>query len=338
MTTRKKRGRTVVVSPPTGQDHGRPLATTPAVRTRLDPGDPAERLAFALVQAHLRRRGVKVGATERAIKARIERARVELRETPTGAEEARSVTTGLTANGGALLRTVERAAPDARDFATRAAVRFVALVREHRVTSTAALVSLASAAQWSALGEMLRDECFALGVNGEGLGERLKTAAAASTAARLDLLGGLQLEREAKDAQPPPVPWLNVPVIPPGAPEPEDEHEPAQDAEYASAGDVEPVRDPDEAPEADEHGEYENRFSYSEPERVPHASEPPAGAVPGVGRTRAAASLAPRTHDAQGRLIVPTGGPSQSARAEMLKKFGQVFDDATGRWVKESKS
>ena len=198
---RNKRGRVVVTSPATGKAHGRALATAPAVRTRIEPGDPAERLAYALVERVMLKRGASSKLSARAIKARIDRARDELATHANGAEEARSITTGLTANGGALLRTVEQAAPDARAFAARAAVRFVALIREHQVTSTAAVVMLASAAQWSALGEMLRDRAFALGVKGDGFGDALKLAASCSGSSRLDLLGALQLEAQARAAR-----------------------------------------------------------------------------------------------------------------------------------------
>ena len=71
---RQKRGRTTVMTPPTGSAHGRALATAPAVRTRIEPGDPAERLAYALVERVMLRRGAASKFTARAIKARIDRA------------------------------------------------------------------------------------------------------------------------------------------------------------------------------------------------------------------------------------------------------------------------
>ncbi len=123
------------------------------------------------------------------------------------------------------------------------------------------------------------------------------------------------------------------PAAPLADPEPEDE--PEVDPEDEDATPIE--HEPDEEPEGDEPNEVRKPVFVLERDE-PEPPRPAASAVLGVGRSRASASVAPRTHDAQGRFIVPTGGPSPSARAEMLKKFGQVFDDATGRWVKETKS
>jgi hypothetical protein len=340
MTTRKKNGRTIVTSPPTGKAHGRPLATTPAIRTRLDPGDPAERLAYALVEHHLVRRGVKVDANANAIKRRIDRAREDLRLTPTGAEEARQITSGLTANGGGLLRTVETAHPDARGFAARAAVRFVALVREHDVTSTAALVSLASAAQWSALGEMLRDEMHAIGPKGDGFGERLKQATACSTAARLDLLGGLQLEREAKEAKPRATfPWQTPATGPAALPATvSTPDEPAIDPEPTSEDDGAPEDEADEG-EGPEEDAAEPGFGSRE-EHMPTTPNPYASAVPPRDRTietetpRETRIAMPQVDNIGRPIISARGGPTQAARDLARREHGLVWDDARQTWTK----
>jgi hypothetical protein len=198
MSKRKKNGRVVVVPPPVAQSHGRALPSAAAVRTRIEPGDPAERLAFAVVERTLQARGIVTGSSARAVKARIDRARAELALQPTGAEEARAITRGLTANGGAVLRSVEKASPDLREFAARAAVRFVAYVREHDVRSTAALVMLSAAAQWSAIGDALRDRLFT-----KLDADTIRMARDASSAARLDVLSALQVEQEARVARQP---------------------------------------------------------------------------------------------------------------------------------------
>jgi hypothetical protein len=315
------------------------LATTPAIRTRLEPGDPAERLAFALVEAHLRRAGVKVGATSRAIRARIERARDELRQSPEGAEEARHVTSGLTANGGALLRTVERAAPDTRDFATRAAVRFVALVREHGCTSTAAVVSLASSAQWSALAELLRDEAFAVGPAGESFGERLKQAAAASQAARLDLLGGLQVEREAREARPAPLfPWLAPAGQPRAEVRPPEVTGDAKASPVATStedeGDGEDGDDPDQDGEPGDQDDQDD----AEPSTEIDFSHEPVEPVEGPAARRPDGFAAtPDLVWVKGPLgsmiavpggVLPQASPGPEARREMRKRGVVWSDDA----------
>ncbi len=326
MTTRKKNGHVVILSPPVTASHGRPLSTVRAIRTRPEANEPAARYAVAQVERALAK-ATKQTAKERTATRRAERARAALLREVDGLAQVEAVNRALVADGGASLRAAAKAHPNAREYAIQAALTLVRLVREHDVSTSAGLAYLGSAAAWLAHERLLHDRAFAAEHPDAGL---LKMASIAATSARHALSWALHTEKEARDARPAPMPWLlNAPVAPPGAPEPEDEHEPAQDHEDASADDGEPVRDPDEAPEADEHGEYENRFSYSEPERVPHASEPPAGAVPGVGRTRAAASLAPRTHDAQGRLIVPTGGPDAAALREMKKRG---ID--TSRWEK----
>jgi hypothetical protein len=178
----------------------------PVVRTRIDAGDPSERLAFALIERHLQNRGVRTESTARALKSRIDRAREEMRGTPRGAEEARRIVEGITANGGAMLRTVQRSCVELRPFAARAAVRLVALVREHDIRSTAALVLLGSAAQWTALADALRDLVFERGPaatpgDGPSFGELLKLARDASNAARLDLLSALDVEKRTRDAR-----------------------------------------------------------------------------------------------------------------------------------------
>jgi hypothetical protein len=216
--TRQKRDRVIVPSPDVGKAHGRLVATAPALRRRVDPGDPAEVLAFALIEHHLQRRGIKGTGSARGIKARMDRARQKLRLDPKGAELVKAIASGLTSNGGALLRTVESASVEARPFAAGAAVRFVALVREHDIQSTAALVLLASASQWSALGELLRDRAFA-STETKAQAEALKSAASASQASRLDLLTGLQVERVAQEHRnrPPTFDWSAPP-----APAPQD--------------------------------------------------------------------------------------------------------------------
>ncbi|MGO8996004.1 MAG: hypothetical protein ACLQVI_22040 [Polyangiaceae bacterium] len=271
--SKKKGSRIVVRSPGAGRAHGRPLPTAPALRTRIAPGDAAERLAFALIERHLHNRGIDTGTSERAIKARLDRAREELRGQEGGADEALHITTGLAANGGALLRSVETAAPDSRAFAARAAIRFVHYVREHKAETTGALVLLASAAQWSALGELLRDRAFAAKADdAKALEQSVKLAATCASASRLDLLGGLQLEREARDAKPAPAwPWMaGAPPPPPDASE--DDEAPADEGEDADAS----TRHAGAAIEADEDDEQPPEDDMAE--RPPATN--PRGLVP----------------------------------------------------------
>jgi hypothetical protein len=198
--------------------HGRLAQVAPAARVDITLSDAAERYAFALVEKHLAR---KVGDAKarKAATQRSDRARSALVLQPGGLTESRRIVTSLHSCGGAVLRVVEKAHPDLREFAARAAVRLTALVREHDVQSTSALLLLGSASQWSALGEMLRERAFAIGPailttskamrvdDGGTVSASLpafesivRLARDCSATARLDLLSALELEKQARDA------------------------------------------------------------------------------------------------------------------------------------------
>jgi hypothetical protein len=212
---RTRNGREVVTTRPQTRAQGRRAPLAPAVRSNIDPRDPGERLAHALVDqavAHAQ----KDNRAREAAKDRAQRAREALRELPDGRNEVERITTGLSTNGGAMLRSVAIAHVDSKEYAARAAVRYVAWLREHAVECSSALVMLASAAQWTALGEMLRDRTFATdpatltAVRGRTDGmqsvrmssaDTLKLAERASSAGRLDLMAGLALEQQARDAR-----------------------------------------------------------------------------------------------------------------------------------------
>jgi hypothetical protein len=298
MSTRRKRGRTVTASPSAGKRHGRLAAVPAVVRTRIDPADASERLAYALIERHLLNRGVPVETNERALKSRIDRARDEMRTRPEGAEEARRITQGLTANGGAMLRTVERSCIELRAFAARAAVRLVALIREHGIESTAALVLLGSAAQWTALADALRDLVFERGPTapkGEGpsFAELLKLAQSASGAARLDLLSALDVEqrtRSARDADAGTITTDELqrrvlalrandpPTMTVDAPEPACVGDTQDDGETRHEGDMERdegiVQEPDEGPHVGR-GSRETRVSLPPPPAPPTSTPAP---------------------------------------------------------------
>lgn len=194
---RRKRGRVVAMSAPSARAHGRLAEVAPASRADVRLADPAERFAFALVERAVVRRSGDA-KQKRAAKQRADRARAALIAASDGHDEVRRIASALASCGGAVLRTVERAHADLREFAARAAVRLTALVREHDVTSTGALVLLGSAARWSALAEALHERAFVLGSGDETFATLVKLAQSSSNAARLDLLSALDLEQQSR--------------------------------------------------------------------------------------------------------------------------------------------
>ena len=190
----------MATAPPTPKAHGRLARVAPVVRLQVDAGDPCERFVAALVERAVAR---KVGSPhdKRNAKARGDRARAALVAIPGGLDEARRIAVALQSSGGAVLRAVERSHAEVREYAARAAVRFVAITREHDVRGTAALAMLASGAQWSAFGELLREKALAMAPGDVALADVLKLAERASAASRLDVLTALQLERQSRDAR-----------------------------------------------------------------------------------------------------------------------------------------
>lgn len=235
--TRKQNGRIVVAPRLSSGAHGRIPKVAPAARVAIDVHDPAERFAAALVECALAK-AMKNEPAKRSAKQRRDRARAALVATPGGLDDAKRIALALGACGAVLLRAVERAAPEMREHAARAAVRLVALVREHDARTTSALVLLASAAQWTAIGEMLRERLFTLGPKGDGFGEAMRLARDASATGRNDLLSALALEREARDAE------RSRPFVPPTF------AQDAPDEPDAQAVDHDPKDAPMDRPEA----------------------------------------------------------------------------------------
>jgi hypothetical protein len=217
-TIRRRRERVGTSPAPSPLAHGRLAKVAPAARVVVDASSAAERFAVALVDLAMARHLGDLRA-QRNARLRADRARAALvQATPSGQEEARRITHALASGGGSALRAVERAHADHREYATRAAVRLCALVREHDIASTGALLLIASAASWSAIAEMLRERAFAAGPaalsvassrpgdrQGErvsltlgGLGDLLSLATKAAATARGDLLSGLALEAQAR--------------------------------------------------------------------------------------------------------------------------------------------
>ena len=194
---RRKGDRVVATQPAAATAHGRLARTAPAIHVRtVDQRDGRVRLVEALVLVRSQAAGIDVGLTPRALKARIDRARVEL-----GPEAGKRLTMAFAETTGPMLATVKRAHADARPHAMRAACQFVILLDEHQVESTAAMALLASASQWMALGDLLRDRIFAQ-PSGEGMAAAVKMAAVAASTGRNDLLSALELEQRAKEGRP----------------------------------------------------------------------------------------------------------------------------------------
>ncbi len=330
MTVRKKKGHIVTVAPPVVQEHGRPLAMAAASVPRAGDRDAAHRYALGCIERNLAR-AMKDPTKARTAARRAERAKAALLLEPNGLQEVQAIHLALSADGGAALRCAAKAHAATREYAVLAADTLVSLVREHRLETSAGLAYAGSAAAWMALERLLLDRLFA----GVMRPEALKMAGAASSSARHAMGWALHIEQQARDARPAPAFAWTLPSRPHDAPgtsiEAQDPPEPQDVPMDAPEPDMEQDGHPDDQelePDPDETPEYENRFSYSDHEPVPQASEPPGGAVR-VGRAVATAVVAPRTHDAQGRLIVPVGGPDAAALREMTKRG---ID--TGRWEK----
>lgn len=104
-----------------------------------------------------------------------------------GREAARSFLARLAHDdGGLALRAIAAAAPDLRAHALRAVVDHARIAEEHGVSTSAALALLGRAARWSAVANALLDRALR-----DPSAETIKLAQAASTSARLDLVGAL---------------------------------------------------------------------------------------------------------------------------------------------------
>lgn len=217
MAIRRKNDRAVVVAPPAGRSHGRIADVAPAAMGRAEPGDPAERLAVALIERELAR-VLKDGVRYQNANRRLVGIRRALLGRPEGRVEIERITTAVWANAGSAVRTAAKAHVDVRPYAVESAMHFVRWQREHDVRSSTALALLGAAATWTGLASVLRDRAFAqdpvgYGVqaaksDGQGASVHrsadavLKAAVAADAAARLNLLSALDLEQRSRAERP----------------------------------------------------------------------------------------------------------------------------------------
>jgi hypothetical protein len=207
------------------------------------------RLALAMVEAEIAR---EAEHAEPSRKATVARKRAEKRARDircdlarTGEREAvAQLNAALASGGGALVRTCARAHVDMREHLVRAAVDFAHVAREHAVDSTSALATLGRSARWSALADAVLERLARDGLDGERVDALAKLATSATSSARLDLLGALELQRQATDhaRQPRGFVW------PTAAPAPQDSGRPSSPAEGdavdASSPEVPPSEEP----------------------------------------------------------------------------------------------
>jgi hypothetical protein len=218
MPTRQKNGRLVVHSPPVTKAHGRDLPSAAAVHARVEPGDPAHRYIVAMVERQVARI-LKERTKYRNAKRRAERARAELLQQPGGHELVHGIALALTADGGDAIRSACKAHVDVRPYAIKSAINLVHIVREHHLTSTAALVHATEWAMWSAVARVLLDRALERGIDvlsigktthkgsetysttGGAFGDLVKLAGLASDKAAKALGWADVVEKQARDAQ-----------------------------------------------------------------------------------------------------------------------------------------
>ncbi len=221
--TRQQDGRTIIAPPHTPRAHGRLARIAAATRTAAQLQDDCARLTLAMLDAALARRARDTKALRNA-RQRVARARSALCLAPEGREEARRIGVALQ-GGGSAVAAVERAHADGREYAVRAAVRLVAVIREHRVETSSGLVHAGAAARWDALAELLEERALSVDPNvltatqafskakgdsrmsiGLGsFGSLLDLAAKARGVARAELLTCLELEARSRADRPPEV-------------------------------------------------------------------------------------------------------------------------------------